>query len=83
MRGVPRWMPVLIDALVVSLALKPVGPVAGDAFGLLPVYSDSRAACALWVVIALPLTFVAGLIFPSPRERARSHRRPRATQPPG
>ncbi len=41
--------------------------VMGALFGLLSVYSDSRASCALWVVIALLFTFVAGLLFQPPR----------------
>ncbi len=37
--------------------------VAGALFGLLSVFSDTRASCALWVVVALTLVFVSGLIF--------------------
>ncbi len=36
--------------------------LAGVVFGLLSVYSDSRATCALWVLVALAYTFVAGLL---------------------
>ncbi len=35
---------------------------AGALFGLLSVYSDSRASCALWVTVALVLTLVSGLL---------------------
>lgn len=35
---------------------------AGALFGLVSVYSDSRAACALWVTVALVLTFGSGLL---------------------
>ncbi len=35
---------------------------AGALFGLLSVYSDSRASCALWVTVALVFTFVSGLL---------------------
>lgn len=41
--------------------------VAGALFGLLSVYSNARASCALWVVVALALTFVSGLLFGSGR----------------
>lgn len=43
--------------------------VAAALFGLLSVYSDSRASCALWVVVALVLTFVSGLLFQSERPK--------------
>jgi hypothetical protein len=43
---------------------------AGALFGLLSVYSDSRASCALWVAVALALALVSGLLFPSRRPRA-------------
>jgi hypothetical protein len=44
--------------------------VAGALFGLVSVLSNSRAACAAWVLLALVLTFVSGLVFPSLRLRA-------------
>jgi len=36
---------------------------AGALFGLVSVYSDTRASCALWVAVALVVTFVSGLLF--------------------
>lgn len=41
--------------------------VAGALFGLLSVYSNTRASCALWVTIALVLIFASGLLFGSRR----------------
>lgn len=42
---------------------------AGALFGLLSVYSGSRASCALWVTVALILTFVSGLLFQPGRRK--------------
>lgn len=46
--------------------LRPTGVgiclVAGILCGAVSVYSDSRVACALWVVAALVLTLLAGLV---------------------
>ena len=41
--------------------------LAGAGFGLLSVYSNTRATCALWVLVALAFMFVAGLLLRSAR----------------
>lgn len=41
--------------------------VGGALFGLLSVYSDTRVSCALWIVVALALVFVSGLLVGSRR----------------
>lgn len=43
--------------------------MAGVLFGLISIYSNTRAACAVWVGLALVLTFVSGLL--ATRGRAR------------
>jgi len=43
--------------------------VAGVLFGLISVFSNSRAACAFWVALALVLTFVSGLLAARGRTR--------------
>ncbi len=46
--------------------------LAGALFGLLSVYSNSRATCALWVLVALAFTFVAGLLLRPARSMSYS-----------
>ncbi len=50
--------------------------LAGVVFGLLSVYSNSRATCAVWVLVALACTFVAGLLLRPSKSSSRvvSHR---------
>lgn len=43
--------------------------VAGALFGILSVLSDTRASCALWVVVALALVFASGLVFGARRPK--------------
>lgn len=45
--------------------------IAGVLFGLLSVYSDTRASCAIWVVVALALVFASGLLFGLRRQTSR------------
>lgn len=35
--------------------------LAGVLFGLISVYSGTRAGCAFWVALALAVTFMSGL----------------------
>jgi len=50
--------------------------LAGVLFGLLSVYSNSRATCALWVLAALSVTFVSGLLLRPKRSRSYSEGAP-------
>jgi len=43
--------------------------LAGVLFGLISVYSNTRAGCALWVALALAFTFGSGLLAEQVRMR--------------
>lgn len=51
------------------IAVSVVCLIAGVLFGLISVYSDTRAACAVWVSLALVFTFAAGLLTTRGRTR--------------
>lgn len=55
-----------------STGLGVVCLLAGAGFGLLSVFSNSRATCALWVLVALACTFVAGLLLRPSRSMGHS-----------
>lgn len=44
--------------------------LAGVLFGLISVYSNTRAGCAFWVTFALAVTFVSGVLAAQVRTRA-------------
>lgn len=46
--------------------------IAGIACGAVSVYSDSRLACAVWVIAAMVLTSIAGLVLGSSQRWFRS-----------
>ncbi len=45
--------------------------IAGIACGAVSVYSDSRLACAVWVIAAMAFTSLAGLVLGSSKRRFR------------
>ena len=51
------------------IAVSVVCLIAGMLFGLISVYSNTRAACAFWVALALVLTFVSGFLAARGRTR--------------
>lgn len=50
--------------------------IVGALLGLLSVYSDSRASCALWVVVALAFVFASGLLLGFRRQDSQPTERP-------
>lgn len=56
----PQRYPTVLRASVGVTCL-----IAGIACGAVSVYSDSRFACAVWVIAAMAFTLLAGLVFGS------------------
>jgi len=55
-RTPPRY-PTVLRASVTAICL-----VAGVVCGAVSVFSDSRLACAVWVILAMVFTSLAGLV---------------------
>jgi len=53
----PQRYPTVLRASVTAIC-----PVAGVVCGAVSVFSDSRLACAVWVILAMVATSLAGLV---------------------